>query len=252
MRDAHRIKERVDFSLEGRQVFRFLFTGLIALVVTFGLGVVVGRRMVEHPSMGPRENPLASVDKKAAALDQVRHDPPLTFQDELTRKLPEPPAPKPAILPQIRVPTISEADISTREVDSSAFPSQLQEKGAEPLRHASAVSFSDKVDSGAITARTTSSSPAGAGAKAAAGEPGGLGAFTLQLSASTNREDADRQAARLRDRGYAPYIVKAQVSGKGTYYRVRMGSFINRDAAQRFLEDFRRETQLDAYVASTQ
>ncbi|RKH43080.1 SPOR domain-containing protein, partial [Corallococcus llansteffanensis] len=77
------------------------------------------------------------------------------------------------------------------------------------------------------------------------------GAFTLQLSAFQSRPDADRFAARLRDRGYAPYILAAEVPGKGTWYRVRMGSFASKEAAGRYLTDFKRETQLDAYVAGT-
>ena len=77
------------------------------------------------------------------------------------------------------------------------------------------------------------------------------GAFTLQLGASPNREDAERQASRLREKGYAPYIVTAEVPGKGTWYRVRMGSFPTKDAASRYLQDFKRETQAEAFVAST-
>ncbi|WP_244981920.1 SPOR domain-containing protein, partial [Corallococcus exercitus] len=77
------------------------------------------------------------------------------------------------------------------------------------------------------------------------------GAFTLQLSAFQSRQDADRFAARLRDKGYAPYILSAEVPGKGTWYRVRMGSFASKEAAGRYLTDFKRETQLDAYVAGT-
>ena len=77
------------------------------------------------------------------------------------------------------------------------------------------------------------------------------GAFTLQLGASPNRDDAERQASRLREKGYAPYIVAAEVPGKGTWYRVRMGSFPTKDAATRYLQDFKRETQAEAFVAST-
>lgn len=77
------------------------------------------------------------------------------------------------------------------------------------------------------------------------------GAFTLQLSAFQTREEADRFVARLRDRGYAPYIVAAEVANKGTWYRVRMGSFPSREAASRYLADFKRETQLNAFVAGT-
>ena len=38
--------------------------------------------------------------------------------------------------------------------------------------------------------------------------------------------------------------------GRGLFYRVRMGSFPNKDAAQTYLQDFKRETRLDGYVTS--
>ena len=57
--------------------------------------------------------------------------------------------------------------------------------------------------------------------------------------------------SRLREKGYAPYITTADVAGKGTFYRVRMGSFATKEAASRYLEDFKRETKTEAFVAAT-
>lgn len=128
---------------------------------------------------------------------------------------------------------------------------------------AKAVPVSGKVEASAVPTRTTTTEggglkeaiaratqqpaqPASPPAQAVKG-----GAFTLQLSAFQDKQEADRFAARLRDRGYAPYILTAEVAGKGTWYRVRMGSFASRDAATRYLSDFKRETSLDAFVAGT-
>ncbi len=74
------------------------------------------------------------------------------------------------------------------------------------------------------------------------------GSWTLQLSAYQDKAEADRFAADLRGRGYAPFVVEAKVAGKGTWYRVRMGRFPTKDAAGRYLSDFKRETQVDAIV----
>ena len=76
------------------------------------------------------------------------------------------------------------------------------------------------------------------------------GPFTLQISAFQNQPEAERFAAKLRDRGYAPFIVPAEVPKKGTWYRVRMGNFPSKEAASRYLSDFKRETRIDAFVAS--
>jgi cell division septation protein DedD len=76
------------------------------------------------------------------------------------------------------------------------------------------------------------------------------GAYALQVAASQNRSDAERFVTKLKDRGYAPYIVEAEVPGKGVWFRVRLGSFPNKEAASRYLNDFRRETQMDAFVTA--
>ena len=76
------------------------------------------------------------------------------------------------------------------------------------------------------------------------------GNWTLQLSAYQDRAEADRFAAELRGKGYAPYVIEAHVAGKGTWYRVRMGRFPSKDAAGRYLTDFHRETQLQAIVTT--
>ena len=46
----------------------------------------------------------------------------------------------------------------------------------------------------------------------------------------------------------APFIVEANLPGKGVWFRVRMGRFPSRDAAGRYLADFKRETAIDAIV----
>ncbi|NPC83128.1 SPOR domain-containing protein, partial [Pyxidicoccus fallax] len=133
----------------------------------------------------------------------------------------------------------------------AAAPAVAQK--AEPVK---AVPVSGKVEVAPVPTRTTNKDGGGlkdAIARAALPPAQAVkgGAFTLQLSAFQDRQEADRFAARLRDRGYAPYILAAEVPGKGTWYRVRMGSFATRDAASRYLADFKRETQLDAFVAGT-
>ena len=76
------------------------------------------------------------------------------------------------------------------------------------------------------------------------------GGWTVQLSAYQDKGEADRFAAGLRDKGYAPYIVEASIPGKGTWFRVRMGRFGSRDAASRYMDDFRRETSMNAIVTT--
>jgi cell division septation protein DedD len=75
------------------------------------------------------------------------------------------------------------------------------------------------------------------------------GAFSVQVGASQDRAEADRIAAKFRS--YGPRVEEAEVAGKGTWYRVRVGSFPTREAAERYLRDLARETGVKGYVASS-
>ncbi|ATB47825.1 SPOR domain-containing protein [Corallococcus macrosporus] len=285
MRDAHRMKEKFDVSLDNRQIVSLLIAGIVVMGAVFVLGVVVGKKLAGNADAVAAPDLLSALDANAQALQNVQQEPPLTFPDELTRKAaPEPvapPKPKPAAVakapaekpaaakPSEPKPVTAQRPVLAPTPDPDTGELPPEEPKAEPERvvvaeaPTQAVPVSGKVEASAVPTRSTTteggglkeaiaratqqpSRPASPPAQAVKG-----GAFTLQLSAFQDRQEADRFAARLRDRGYAPYILTAEVPGKGTWYRVRMGSFASRDAATRYLSDFKRETSLDAFVAGT-
>ncbi|MGA9525226.1 MAG: SPOR domain-containing protein [Myxococcaceae bacterium] len=231
MRDAHRMKEKLDLSLDGRQVGSVLIGGVIVLGAVFVLGVVVGKQLATNEQTQSAPDILTALDQKAQTT--------LTFQEELTRKqpvlAPEPEPVKPVAV-AAPAPKKVEAPEPAAKVAEAALPTP-----------------SGKVDEAPVTTRTSEEGLKEAFARVSEKRPAEAaanGAWTLQISASQKQDEAERFAARLRDRGYAPFIVKAEVAGKGTWYRVRMGSFPSKDAANRYLNDFKRETQISAFVAS--
>jgi DedD protein len=233
MRDSHRMKEKYDLSLDSRQVVSLLVAGIVVLGAVFVLGVLVGKKLAGSQRTDRAPDLLSALDQKSAALERARAAPALTFQEELTtdagavraQPLKVVPKPEPAAKPT--------------EVKADTSKTPPPEKKAEaPVKSA---------DAGPIAARTA---PAAAPSKVSDGTAAS-GPFTLQLGASQNRDDAERMVSRLREKGYAPYIVSADVPGKGTFYRVRMGSFATKEAASRYLEDFKRETKTEAFVAAT-
>ena len=223
----------------------------------FVLGVVVGKKLAGNAQAAAAPDLLSALDANAQALQQAREaEPPLTFQDELTRRSGSEAAPsKPgtvtvAIPPPAPTPKPAEPPAATAApADDDYAPAETKVAESKPPEPAPG-----KVEPAPVPTRTTTQ---GGGLKEAIARatktpteavPGG--AFTLQISAFQNRPEAERFATRLRDRGYAPYIVAAEVPNKGTWYRVRMGSFPSKDAAARYLADFKRETQIQAFVAA--
>ncbi|RKH27073.1 SPOR domain-containing protein [Corallococcus sp. CA041A] len=306
MRDAHRMKEKFDVSLDNRQIVSLLIAGIVVMGAVFVLGVVVGKKLSSDAQTAEAPDLLSALDANAQVLNDARQDPPLTFPDELTRKTgsePLPPMPKPAAKPEApKVAAAAKPEVKpepkpaakpaalapTPDPDTGELPAmdaaeedaiangkplakpepKPEPKVEEPAKVAAAKPepkvvepVKGKVEETPVATRTAARDggmkEAIARAQALPAEPPRPseavkgGAFTLQLSAFQSRQDADRFAARLRDKGYAPYILTAEVPGKGTWYRVRMGSFASKEAAGRYLTDFKRETQLDAYVAGT-
>lgn len=92
-----------------------------------------------------------------------------------------------------------------------------------------------------VPARTPPSVESDAGLKT---EPGGdpaAGSFTIQVAALKRADLADLRVAELSRKGYPAYRTAATVAGRGTWYRVRIGSFKDRSEASRMLERLKGE-----------
>jgi cell division protein FtsN len=51
------------------------------------------------------------------------------------------------------------------------------------------------------------------------------GEFTVQVSAFQTSEEAEAYKASLTRKGYNPYVIPAEIAGKGIWYRVRVGRY---------------------------
>jgi DedD protein len=239
MRDSHRMKEKYDLSLDSRQVVSLLVAGIVVLGAVFVLGVLVGKKLAGSQHLDRTPDLLSTLDQKSAALERARAAPPLTFQEELTADAGSAKA----------SPPVSKA-VAEKKPEAASKASEPKAEPPKAVADKKPDAPAKPLDAGAVASKNASV----AGSPPVAKAPDTTvpnGPWTLQLGASQNRDDAERMVSRLREKGYAPYIIAADVPGKGTFYRVRMGSFATKEAAGRYLEDFRRETKTEAFVAST-
>jgi len=226
---------KYQFSFDNRHVVSGLVAAAVVLGAVFVLGVVVGKKVALDQRAAQAPDLLTALDDKSAAIEKPA-TPTLTFQEELTKSSPAPSTP-PAVSPapaQAAPQALARATSAPVEAkpELAAVPA-----ASEPVRGARPPQLARPV----VPVKAQSAKPEGKS-----------GIFTLQLSSTQTRADANRFAARLREKGYAPTVVEAQVPGRGTWNRVRLGNFSSRETATRFLTDFRRETQLDAYVAAVE
>jgi len=57
--------------------------------------------------------------------------------------------------------------------------------------------------------------------------------YTIQVGAMKDRSLADNMVSKLKKKGYSANIVSSESSGKATWYKVRMGTFSNREDARK-------------------
>ncbi|HSG31506.1 MAG TPA: SPOR domain-containing protein [Thermodesulfobacteriota bacterium] len=60
------------------------------------------------------------------------------------------------------------------------------------------------------------------------------GKYTVQIASYKQQEDAMKLAKRLQSKGYEAYIIQAKVPSKGTWHRVRIGSYPTKTEAKNY------------------
>lgn len=72
--------------------------------------------------------------------------------------------------------------------------------------------------------------------------------YTIQIASYNERGMAEEEVRRMKKRGYAAFIVSSELPEKGTWYRVRVGSFSNRSAAERLLNELKTKEGLSPFI----
>jgi DedD protein len=230
-------RERFEFSLDARQVAAVILGSLGALGLAFFLGHTLGQRVTERPAAVVRAPAVPAPADPLAVLDQApRPDggevpAQLSFHETLTSaRPPQDKLPPPPPSPSVPVAAVAVASAATKAASSAA--------DASPPKPVAVVAPPPKP----IAAVPPAPKPAVAAA------PAGKGAWVVQVGSTQDRTEAERIAARFATR--APRVVAADVPGKGRWYRVRLGSFETREAADRYLRDLERGTGAKGFVAT--
>jgi DedD protein len=237
-------KDKIEVSLDGRQIFYLFFGGAVIACLLFVLGVMVGKRVEARSHVGraattAARDPLAALDQ----LDATSRGAQLSFQKalaggnaptgqvdraiaELDRAAadpvpvdPMPPEEKPTVItrraePVAKVEAKPEVKPAKVEVKPDAKPEAAARAVATPAR-----------DKGAPKAR-----------------------YTLQLSSFQDRGEAEAFLGTLSTAGYRATITESQVEGKGTYFRVRFGGYPSYEDAVAAKGEFEAKVGKIAYV----
>jgi DedD protein len=72
--------------------------------------------------------------------------------------------------------------------------------------------------------------------------------YTVQVASYPEKQPADDEAKKMRSRGYAAFVVASDVPGKGTWYRVRLGSFTNKSSAERLAKEIHDKVGISSII----
>jgi DedD protein len=88
------------------------------------------------------------------------------------------------------------------------------------------------------------------GPSTAGSAPGHEGGYQLQVSSFPTQAEAQSFADQLRARGHKAYVVQANVAGRGTWYRVRVGPFSTQRAAADYRADFEDKEHVVPFIVT--
>jgi cell division protein FtsN len=263
------LKDKVEFTLDNRQIF-FLFFGLSVVgCFVFAMGVMVGRRGELHEAA-----PLAQAESSVLLAEEpVVADVDYSFKDGLqhpaTEGLPETRDPAKAPRDEDEVRAEREAALvakggtgkkpgsSTKKLPPIPAPGAKPTiasapklvpplAGAEPAAPVvppAAALVEKPVKDSVLTA--VKGEAAGPTAPVPAGKKG----YTLQMKAFSSAADAEKLADKLRRNGHEVRVESGEANGR-MWHRVRMGQFDSWDAALAAKTAFEKNEQVIAYVVS--
>jgi len=214
-----RMRERHELTLDGWQIASIVAGSLVSLSLVFVLGLRAGERVGARRAEAARPASLGDLDA-AAAKPAPATDRDLTFPAELPRA--KPPAPPPA---------------APRQAAPASPPANTPAPQAAPPPAAA---------SAPVQPAAAPASTAGSAADAVINAPEAARSFTVQLGATQRREEAESLARKVQP--FGPRIEEADVPGKGHFFRVRVGRFATKAAADKYRSDVARETGIAGAV----
>jgi len=260
-RDPEVYKDKVEVSLDGRQIFYLFFGGAVIVGLVFVLGVMVGRRVearghIDHARTQTATDPLAALDRLESnqlsfqgaltgahapsdvertidSMERARADkqPAVKPDGKVAKPEGKPPVAKPdslkpVVKPEPDAPVVrpDQAKVEGKPVvkPDQAKPDRPAKKSepiAEPT-NPDVLTHVDKPEKPRKPEADLAKAPTEAKAK-----------FTLQLSSFQDKQEAESFLSSVKAAGYHAHVTEADVSGKGTFYRVRFGNYRSLDAA---------------------
>jgi cell division protein FtsN len=238
-REPELYKDKIEVSLDGRQIFYLFFGGAVIVGVVFVLGVLVGRRVEARGHIDQARTQTAT--DPLAALDRLEGSGGLSFQGALTgkdggrggaveKKIDQLEKARAAVEPEKK---------SAKKKDDEPKAETKPETKAKPEPAADKPVTKPEHDDKEAKAEKSEKADKPEESKAR---------FTLQLSSFQDKSEAQAFLETVRSAGFQATLTQAEVDGKGTFYRVRMGTYRSLEAANDAKSEFEKTAKKSASV----
>ncbi len=247
-RESELYKDKVEVSLDGRQIFYLFFGGAVIVGIVFVLGVLVGRR-VEARGHVDRARTTAAADP-LAALDRLEASDGMAFRGALTGKDTVAPVEKKIDQIAAEKKKPEKKDEAKTEAKAEAKAEAKPEAKVEVKPEAKVEKKEEKKEEKVAEKPTEKpiEKPSDQKPEPKAEPKEDKTRYTLQLSSFQDKAEAEAYLAKMKEQGYQAQITQADVEGKGTFYRVRMGSYRSLDAATTAKSDFEKTSSKTASI----
>jgi DedD protein len=244
-------KDKIEVSLDGRQIFYLFFGGAVIACLLFVLGVMVGKRVEARSHVGRAattavRDPLAALDQ----LDATSRGAQLSFQKALAGGN-APTGQVDRAIAELDRAAAESARAETRGADPAPVdPMPPEEKPTVITRRAEPVAKVEAKPEVKPDPKVEAKPEAAARAVATPARDKGApkARYTLQLSSFQDRGEAEAFLGTLSTAGYRATITESQVEGKGTYFRVRFGGYPSYEDAVAAKGEFEAKVGKIAYV----
>ena len=264
-REPELYKDKVEVSLDGRQIFYLFFGGAVIVGLVFVLGVLVGRRVEARGHLDRAKTHTAT--DPLAALDRLESNGQLSFRASLAAGKAQPTQVEQEIAKraEAKATTPAKSDKSEKAVRTEEpAKSEKSEKAAkteEPAKSdksekavksdepakSDKIEKATKADETEKTAKTEKTEKTEKSEKSEEAKES-KSKYTIQLSSFQDKAEADAFLDSVKAQGYSARITQAEVDGKGTFYRVRMGTYSSMDAANEAKSEFEKTAKKTASV----
>ena len=231
---------RRDSSSGGGRVFSFLFAFTVLFVVVFGLGVFVGKRLSQQelkitkrfdeappvPSTAPVEEPPEAEYEQAV-------ESPFPGTEEAAIESP-PPAVPPAEDEKKSVE--KEAD-AVKEINQAKTPESTESPA--PVKPDERLAEITREIERELDKKTTGKKRETETAKSTLPQVDPDGVYTVQIGSFQDQKQANSLASALQSKGYPVFIKSMKSPDNKNWYRVRVGTFGNIEAAKAYGESLK-------------